>query len=188
MRTIDPMNGPWYRSYTCRFGTSLYYNRKVEFRFNAPDGSYGVLYAGAEPHCVFIERFGDSRNADGEIEIDEIDYRGMCFALIHVKRALRVAQLTGNALSYMGADNRLWSGADYPRCRRWSRALWSHPDEPDGLYYPSRHTDACHSLAIFDRARDAIEEELLGSLVARVNATVEKGILSAHRVNIISSP
>lgn len=48
------------------------------------------------------------------------------------------------------------SGSDYPGSQLWSRALWNHSDKPDGLLYRSRHDDSGLSVALYDRAKDAL--------------------------------
>jgi hypothetical protein len=62
----------------------------------------------------------------------------------------------------MGGDARVTSG-DYHVAQRWSLALWQHPQQPDVLYWRSRFDDSRHCVALFDRARDALDPELLGT-------------------------
>ena len=53
---ISGIDGVWYRSHpTSR--AAIYFGRNRAFRFDAPDGEYGILYAGADPHVAFIESF-----------------------------------------------------------------------------------------------------------------------------------
>jgi hypothetical protein len=35
----------------------VYFGRRRTDRFDSPDGDYGVLYVGADPHVAFIESF-----------------------------------------------------------------------------------------------------------------------------------
>jgi hypothetical protein len=37
-----------------------------------------------------------------------------------------------------------------------SHALWTHPDQPDGIRYRSRFVDDQHCVALFDRAATAL--------------------------------
>ncbi len=41
----------------------IYYGKSRLHRFDAPDGSYGVLYAGRDAYCAFIETFARSAGA-----------------------------------------------------------------------------------------------------------------------------
>jgi len=84
---VDHWAGTWYRSHSCRFTSSLHFNRKPTFRFNAPGREYGVP-----------------------------------------------------------------------------------------------------SLALFDRASDAVKEHLLGSISAAHNAAIEATILSTYTVNFVGIP
>jgi hypothetical protein len=83
-----------------------------------------------------------------------IDARGITTFV--VTRPTRVVELHGSALARLGATAAVASGA-YDAARLWSRALWSHPGEPEGLMYRCRHDDGEHAVALFDRARCAIE-------------------------------
>ena len=39
--------------------------------------------------------------------------------------------------------------------QRWSRALWEHPQQPDGIIYRSRHDPSKVCAALFDRCASA---------------------------------
>jgi len=41
----------------------IYYGKSRLHRFDAPDGSYGVLHAGRDAYCAFIETFARSAGA-----------------------------------------------------------------------------------------------------------------------------
>jgi hypothetical protein len=51
----------------------------------------------------------------------------------------------------------LATGSDYALSQLWSRVLWEHSDEPDGILYRSRHDDSALCVALFDRAKGALE-------------------------------
>lgn len=50
---------PWFRVHRVHHDP-LHFGRSADGRFNAPNGEYGVLYAGSDPSCAFIETFGQS--------------------------------------------------------------------------------------------------------------------------------
>ena len=54
---------------------------------------------------------------------------------------------------------RIFSG-NYEISQRWSRALWVHPQQPDGILYLSRHNPSLVCAAIYDRAPSSIFEGL----------------------------
>jgi hypothetical protein len=55
----------------------------------------------------------------------------------------------------LGADGRLVTG-DYRIAQQWSRALWAHPQQPDGITYRSRHDPSMICVALFDRCASAV--------------------------------
>jgi hypothetical protein len=50
---ISAIARDWYRSHP----TCIYFGRNRAYRFDAPDGEYGILYVGGNPHAAFIESF-----------------------------------------------------------------------------------------------------------------------------------
>jgi hypothetical protein len=63
-------------------------------------------------------------------------------------------------------------------------ALWSHPQQPGGLYYRARHDLSRLSIALFDRAARQVAEVSHGSLAADRNRRHRVAILSTYRVNL----
>ena len=53
---ISESDREWYRSHPTRRG-AIHFGRNRAYRFDAPDGEYGVLYVGADPHVAFVESF-----------------------------------------------------------------------------------------------------------------------------------
>jgi RES domain len=87
-------------------------------------------------------------------------------------------------LARIGADNRLGTG-DYRIAQRWSHVLWVHPDEPDGMFYRSRHDPSRTCLAIFDRAADAVSASNVGSFVERAHLALLAEILDAYDIGYL---
>jgi RES domain len=186
IHAIEPaLEGSWKRLYGCEHASALHFGGSRSQRFDDPEGQYGVLYAAIDVQCGFIESFGDSRNNAGELEIKEEDLGEECLATIAIGAALRLVDLTGPGLANIGADGRLSSGDDYTQTQTWSRALWSHPETPDGIYYLARHDLSRPSIAIFDRAREGIAESPHGSLTANRNRHHLLDILRTYRVSLI---
>ncbi len=76
-----------------------------------------------------------------------------CICPVTARRPLQVVDLTtGPMLRRLSprADNRISDGS-YGISQRWARALWAHPDQPDGILYRCRHSPERLSLALFDR-------------------------------------
>lgn len=94
-------------------------------------------------------------------------------------RPLRLVDLTGSGLARIGADARLTS-SDYGISQRWALALWAHPEQPDGILYPARRDPSRHSVAIFDRAADAVSAVRLGSLIEPPLDTVLADVMDTY--------
>jgi hypothetical protein len=128
----------------------VFYGKSGRNRFDAPDKSYGVLYAGRDATCAFIETFA---RATGTSIVTTAALQQHALAELKPQRPLRLADLTQQAaLMNIGADARLFAGSRRT-AQLWSRALHDHPSNIDGLLYPSRLDPTCHCIVLFeDRA------------------------------------
>jgi hypothetical protein len=156
---ISQIDREWYRSHPTRRG-AIYFGRNRAYRFDAPDGEYGVLYVGADQHVAFIESF---QIAGIHPAVTESKLRERSLSRIQTRRPLRLLNLgeTG-ALTRIGADARIFT-ASYTVSQRWSRAIQTHPEEPDGILYRPRHDPARFAAAFFDRVADSVTAETLGT-------------------------
>ena len=136
----------------------VYFGRSADGRFNAPNAEYGVLYVGSDPHCAFIETFGQS---PGVYTVTVGALAARALSQIEARRPLRLVDLTGSGLARLGADERLCSG-EHEVAQRWALAQWTHPAKLDGLLWRARHDPSRHSLAVFDRASAELQSTLLG--------------------------
>jgi hypothetical protein len=151
--------GPWFRVHRLEYAP-IFFGRSGKSRFDAPGGEYGMLYAGVDARCAFIETLGHNT---GIRSLNVIDVRTRGLARIETDRPLRLIDLTGPGLTRLGADERLCSG-DHAIAQRWSLLLWQHPERPDGLHYRSRHDPSRLCVTIYERAADALSAIHLGSL------------------------
>jgi RES domain-containing protein len=138
----------WIRLHLCRYRAN-HFGRGGDHRFDAPRKEYGLLYAGQDEACAFVEVFGDP------LDVRLLSIRSLkqyCLSTIRATRPLRLVDLAGPGLRRLGADARVTSGDDYRVSQAWAFALWGHPDVPDGLLYRARHDPSKHAIAIFDRA------------------------------------
>jgi len=146
----------WFRLHAFSYG-AIYWGldppRPEPFRFDAPAHEFGILYAGEDPHCAFIETFG--HNTGATRRISAVDLASRSLSRIDVARPVRLVDLTGPNAAVIGVDARLYAG-EYKVSQHWSLAFHQHRDAPDGIYYPSRHdSDRC-CVALFDRVADAV--------------------------------
>jgi hypothetical protein len=133
----------------------IYYGTARRYRFDAPDGTYGVLYAGVDPHSAFIESV--VKNPDNRV-VTTSELKILVLAQIKANRPLRLVDLcSSGALKRACADARLYSG-DRDIAQLWSKAFHDHPTCPDGILYPSRLDPTRQSVAIFgDRKLKLVE-------------------------------
>jgi hypothetical protein len=147
--TLITLDEPIFRTHGIHRGPVFYGNSGLN-RFDAPDRSYNVLYAGRDPFCAFVETFA---KAAGTRVITTTELKNKALAELKANRPLRLIDLTqSGTLVRIGADSRLFSTA-HEIAQVWSKALHEHPCKADGLLYPSRLDPVRHALVLFgDRA------------------------------------
>jgi hypothetical protein len=127
-----------------------------------------VLYVASSFEGAFIEGcLQDAAVGTTAPLISEDFLKKRCVSKIRFAGRLKLVDLSGPGLAAIGADARICVG-DYRIAQHWSRALWLHPQQPDGILYPSRHNPAVICAAVFDRAPDAAAEKLGSFLDSRL--------------------
>ncbi len=128
----------------------LYFRRGhgLPARFDDPEGRYGVLYVAQERMGAFIETFG---RKPGKRRFFSSQLASRRLATVGARRDLRLVDFRGDGLPQLGATAEVTSGP-YDLSRAWSRALYEHPREPDGICYRLKHAPGRAGVAIFDRA------------------------------------
>jgi hypothetical protein len=135
-----------YRIHPCR-RDPIYYNSTKDYRFNSPDGSYGVLYVGEDRLVAFRETIvRDYPFIDCE---PSAKLAQSCISELETIGQLTLANLTGQYLSHIRADARLLT-CDYEVSQKWSQAIQQHHQKVDGLYYHSRFDPSRFCIAIFE--------------------------------------
>lgn len=161
---------------------ALFFGKTKRNRFDAPDGSYGVIYLGHDAHCAFIETFGQ---ATGESLVTVAALQERLLAEVEVTRDLSLIDLANSGgLARIGADGRLLDGP-HEISQRWSLALKHHPTSPDGIVYRARHDQARFSYALFDNVKDALRERPRGSLADLANAPLLADILKIYSFGLV---
>ena len=126
---------------------AIFFGRTGGNRFDAPDGTYGVLYAGEDEYCCFIETFGQVTGVPS-VSGASLDQRSL--AELTVAQPMTLIDLSASAgLARIGADGRLMDGS-HAVAQRWSAALRKHPTNPAGILYRARHDPAKLAFAIFE--------------------------------------
>lgn len=135
----------------------VFFDRSLAGRFNAPDGSYGVLYAAASLTGAFAETF---LREPGRTLLPADLLARKAYVRLRVLRALTLIRLGGPGLARLGATAEIvHGGLPYGTAQAWSAALHGHPAKPDGVAYTARHDDEALCFALFDRTPVPVEED-----------------------------
>ena len=155
-------SGLFYRLNPAGYASAIYYDASGCGRFDIK-GQLGVLYLGKTIEAAFIETFG--RNLGQRfVSRDMIKTRSL-FA-IESDRPLKLLQLYGAGLAKLGVDSELSSGRKYRLPRLWCEAIYSHPQQVDGIYYMSRHDNTQLCCGLFNRGSYRLSENNLGNLLS----------------------
>jgi hypothetical protein len=153
---VLPTDTRLYRFHDKQFNP-LFFDRTPDSRFNAGNGTFGVMYVAIERRGAFAETF--LRNV-GSTVIPEAFVDSKACAILPLRRPLRAVRFRGYGLAPIGATATLCSSPSYEIPQEWSRALHAHPDHVDAILYASRHDDEQLCLAVFDRAMDAFSKSV----------------------------
>lgn len=144
-----------HRFYTAKW-PPVFFDTSTAGRFNAPDASYGVLYAARTFAGAFAETF---LRTPGRTLIAPDLLRRKAYVRLRTTRDLTLIRFAGPGLARLGATAEVsHSGLPYDVPQIWSKALLAHPVDADGIAYHSRHDDAEVCYALFDRATSAVAE------------------------------
>jgi len=148
-----PVWSTWRRMYETRFPNPLGYGPGLN-RFSDPTGkAFGLIYLGSTAKVAFVETIlrdrADGRGATCVVSYDEIAKRSL--ASIAPVEPLVLVDLTGDGPLRMGVPSDVVGARDQSLAQRWSVAFHDHPEQPDGVLYPSRlNEERC--IALYARA------------------------------------
>jgi hypothetical protein len=174
----------WQRFHPLRYG-AIYFDTGSQYRFNATDSAYGVLYCGENLECCLLEtvlRLDTPQQTTFRSLSRALDLAPRAVTEIAVHRPLRLVDLSGDGLVLIGAHAGI-SSCPYDQVRPWSRALWAHPDQPDGLLYRARHNPQLTALALFDRVHGELFTVTTTPLLA-LPAQRLAGILNRYQISL----
>lgn len=159
---LRTLTAPLYRIHSAEHHP-VYFGRSRRYRFDDPCREYGVLYCAEEEFGAFIETFGQST---GVSVVSVSSLAANPVATLGLERPLSLVDLAASGgLARAGADGRICSGP-FDASQTWSRALWEHPAQFDGIAYACRHDTARVAVAVFDRASEAVRVDSTGTLLA----------------------
>jgi hypothetical protein len=139
----------------------IYFDRSDAGRLNAPDGSYGVLYAAQRLRGAFAETF---LRSPGRQLIDPGLMARKAYAQFAVLQPMTLIDFDGPGLAILGATAEVTHGPlPYDLPQAWSAALKAHPIGAQGIAYGARHDPHEVCFALFEGAPvgvQAIDENL----------------------------
>jgi len=152
---IVPTDRPLFRFYTAAYDP-IFFDDGLEGRLNAPDASYGVLYAAERLEGAFAETF---LRSPGRTLLPKDLVRSKGLVRFRVRRPLRLLRLAGPGLARVGATAQVvHGGKPYDIPQAWSAAVKALPAAYDGIAYNARHDDEAICYALFDAVDRLVEE------------------------------
>lgn len=164
----------------------IFFGTTGNYRFDDPNcpapGSFGVLYAGADPECCLLESCGATTGVPA-VSVAYLDARQI--ARMELTEELRFIDLVEpGGLTSIGADGRLATGS-YKIAQQWSAALKKHPTKPDGIRYRSRHAPERIAYAIYARPPATFLVSSMGSFTHPANEALFKRVLRTYNIALI---
>ncbi|CAG9252070.1 RES domain-containing protein [Paraburkholderia unamae] len=128
-----------------------HFGRTASHRFDDPKREYGTSYFGLNLATAVAESLLHDIEPVGtryRVAADEVKRR-----FIHTFEGmdLTLADLTGQCMNVLGAHAGLFGTANYSIPMRWSRAIYTHPADVDGILYVSRMMAPNLAVVLFDR-------------------------------------
>ncbi|CAM2161380.1 conserved hypothetical protein [Paraburkholderia sacchari] len=128
-----------------------HFGRTASHRFDDPKTEYGTSYFGLNLATAVAESLLHDLEPVGtryQVAADEVKRR-----FIHTFDGmdLTLADLTGQGMNVLGAHAGLFGTANYSIPMRWSRAIYTHPADVDGILYVSRMMAPNLAVVLFDR-------------------------------------
>jgi hypothetical protein len=137
--------------------THLLFRRDARYRFDAPDASFGVVYAALDLETAFVETIVRDRPGSPTGPAIMLDY----------------AEL---------ADRRVVVLDTHGATRPWAKALYDHLETPDGLIYLSRYLGNRRSVVLFELCRPQVA---LGSIKPLLRHPQLAMLLDRYRIGLL---
>lgn len=142
-----------------------YFGKSGANRFDDPTpdpaNRYGVCYAGRDLATAVGETLLHDQEPNGDsvfdVAVSEIQSRYL--VKLKIVERLVLVDMTGPQLKALAGGGELSTVTPYTIPQAWSRALYNHPQQFDGIYYISRHLNDRPGLALFDRAAPKLQAQ-----------------------------
>ena len=149
-------------------------------RFDDPLSDYGVCYFGFGDGGAFVETILRDQYLQ---DLTRADLEVRALADGRAVRPLRLARMSGKGLQRIHTHAGVVHLDDYRITQAWSRAVFTHPDRPDGIMYRSRFDDDEICVALFEPACDAVSMAAgpcILTLPSRLKALLEAYEITLH--------
>jgi hypothetical protein len=171
------------------------FRRDAAYRFNAPDRSFGVLYAAFDFETAFAETVLRQRPMEVGAAVIPLDYAELdARVVVNLEgrsgdprrgRPLVLIKLYDEGIVAARVDNSISSVDDYASTQRWGKAFQDHPLRADGIVYMSRFLGARKCVALFERAQEFVVPGRITPLLEHAELAA---VLDRYQVAIDSSP
>jgi hypothetical protein len=162
----------------------LHFGKNGDCRFDDPLRKYGVLYAALKSDAAFAEVFLRQLSS---MLISESDLLGRSLAEMRCQ-SIACVDLTGPGLHQLSCDNRISTEKPYGTVGRWSRAIFEHPQQPDGIIYLSRHNPRFKCLALFDRCHRHLKLKATDGLMSSGKRPWTAGQITKYKLAVQPYP
>lgn len=132
------------------------------YRFDAPNGEFGVMYCAFSLDVCFAETLLRTRayampaTEPTLIDESELSSKGVVQLGEDAGKELVLADLTGGGLARLHCDGSISTVRRYAIPRQWALALWKHPKHVHGIRYVSRFMNSQLAVVLFDRCKDRL--------------------------------
>ena len=153
--TTVAAGAPLHRFYT-KAHDPIFFDTSDSGRLNAPDASYGVIYAARDAHGAFAETF---LRRPGRTMLDPELLAAKGYVHMEATTDLTLVKLAGPGLAILGATAEVvHSGLPYDASQAWSKAINGTYAAVHGIAYHARHDDEALCYALFDTCRPLLLE------------------------------
>jgi len=130
----------------------LFFGRTGNYRFDAPDQSFGVLYAASTREGAFVEAVLRQKTGRSIRIISRTYLATRKLSTLVLGRPATMAKLRDNGLAANHTNSEISSIEPYIISQIFSRALHQHIDRVSGIAYRCRHDNEQVAWAFFDRS------------------------------------
>lgn len=165
---LSVFSGPFVRVHQI-LHSAVYFSRTGRHRWDDPLRQYGVMYASLDAEGAFVETLlvdapaRISQAYGGSIPVSGADLDIYGLSEVTCTRPLQVVDLRAGGLVRIGANGTVVTGP-HAVSQKWSRALFTHPQQPDAIIGPAKMDLSRFTVAIHERAQPLMTANSHGPL------------------------